>query len=215
VLARISARSTPDRHTRQLTEDHDVIDSVGRLPRADAADRVAVGETGVNVAALRRARPSPCARLDRPQADEGPSLNDCTRYSMLDACPAARDGDGEHISTGRYPVVNIGRAWELYSMLGVTVPGIQDHYEETGDGQRTAWLLHLDGSWARATSNADNPPVVHQAGPRRLWDTVDGIRRAWLRDGTLPVYGASVTITSYGGVRLVKGRWEATIPAAS
>lgn len=134
---------------------------------------------------------------------------------LLDACPAARDGDGEHISTGRYPVVNIGSAWELYSMLGVTLPGVQDHYEETGEGQRTAWLLHPDGSWARATGSGDDPPVVHQAGPRRLWDTVDGIRRAWLRDGTLPVYGASVTITSDGGVHLAKGRWQATIPAAS
>jgi protein-L-isoaspartate O-methyltransferase len=132
---------------------------------------------------------------------------------LLDATPAARDADGEQISTGRYPVVNIGNAWELRSMLGVTVPGTEDHYEESGDGQRIAWLVHPDGSWARATATADDPPVVHQAGPRRLWDTVDSIRHAWLRDGSLPAYGATVTITPDGGIHFKRGRWEAVIPA--
>lgn len=132
---------------------------------------------------------------------------------LLEQFPAARDADGDHVSTGRYPVLSISNAWELYSMLGVTVPGVQDHYEETGDGQRTAWLLHPDGSWARATGTGDGPPVVHQAGPRRLWDIVDDIRHAWLTDGKLPAYGATVTITPDGSVQLTRGRWQATIPA--
>jgi protein-L-isoaspartate O-methyltransferase len=134
--------------------------------------------------------------------------------SLLDQFPAARDSEGEQVSAGRYPVVSIGNAWELYSMLGVTVPGVQDHYQETGYGQRTAWLLHPDGSWARATGTADGPPIVCQSGPRRLWDTVDDIRHAWLRDGKLPAYGASVTINPDGSVHLKRGRWQATIPAA-
>jgi protein-L-isoaspartate O-methyltransferase len=135
---------------------------------------------------------------------------------LLDEHPGARDADGEQVSTGRYPVVDISRAWELWSMLGVTVPGIQDHYEESGDGQRTAWMLHPDGSWARATGTADDPPVVHQSGPRRLWDLLDDIRHAWLRDGNLPAYGATVTITPDGAIRLTRGRWQAAIgPARS
>jgi protein-L-isoaspartate O-methyltransferase len=132
---------------------------------------------------------------------------------LLDEFPDARDADGEQVAAGRYPVVSISHAWELWSMLGVMVPGVQDHYEESGDGQRTAWLLHPDGSWARATVTADGPPVVHQAGPRRLWDILDDIRDAWLRDGTLPAYGASVTITPGGGIQLTRGRWQAAIPA--
>jgi SAM-dependent methyltransferase len=134
--------------------------------------------------------------------------------TLLEQFPAARGAEGEYVSTGRYPVVSIGSAWELYSMLGVTVPGVQEHYEETGDGQRTAWLLHPDGSWARATGTADDPPVVHQSGPRRLWDIVDDIRHAWLRDGKLPAYGASVIITPDGSVQLKRGGWQAAIPAA-
>jgi hypothetical protein len=97
-------------------------------------------------------------------------------------------------------------------MLGITVPGIEHHYEQTGEGQRTAWLLHPDGSWARATGIADGPPVVHQSGPRRLWDIVDDIRGAWLSDGTLPAYGATVTITTEGSIQLRRGRWQATLP---
>jgi protein-L-isoaspartate O-methyltransferase len=134
--------------------------------------------------------------------------------TLLEQLPVAREADGEQVSTGQYPVVDIGNAWELYSMLGVTIPSVQYHYEEAEDGQRTAWLLHPDGSWARATGIADRPPIVHQSGPRRLWDIVDGIRHAWLRDGKLPAYGASVAITPDGSVQLTRGRWQATIPAS-
>jgi protein-L-isoaspartate O-methyltransferase len=129
---------------------------------------------------------------------------------LLDQHPEARDGDA---STGRYPLVNIGSAWELMSMLGVTVPGIQDHYRRNPDGTRTAWLLAPDGSWARAIATGDEPPAVLQSGPRRLWDLVDDIRHAWLTDGRLPAYGALVTITPDGGITLKKGSWHAEIPA--
>jgi len=127
---------------------------------------------------------------------------------------AIRDAEGEQVSTGRYPVVNVAEAWELYSMLGVTVPGgVLHHFEESGDGLQSAWMLHADGSWARASGTGDQPPVVHQSGPRRLWDTLDDLRRTWLRDGSLPAYGAKVTITPDGGIHFKRGRWHAAIPA--
>jgi len=127
---------------------------------------------------------------------------------------AIRDADGEQVSTGRYPVVNVAEAWELYSTLGVTVHGdVLHHYEKSGDGQRTAWMLHPDGSWARATGTGDEPPVVHQSGPRRRWDILDNLRRTWLRDGSLSAYGAKVTVSPDGGIHLKRGRWHAAIPA--
>jgi hypothetical protein len=100
-------------------------------------------------------------------------------------------------------------------MLGVTVPGLEHHFETGQDGKRTARLAHPDGSWARATAVGQEPPVVRQKGPRRLWDIADEIRHAWLTDGTLPVYGAAVAISLDGGIRLVKGRWQAEILATS
>lgn len=128
---------------------------------------------------------------------------------------AIRDAEGEQVSTGRYPVVNVAEAWELYSTLGVTIPGgVQHHYAETPDGKRTAWMLAPDGSWARATSTGDDPPEVHQSGPLRLWDTLDRLRHIWLRDGSLPAYGAKVTITPDGGISLTRGRWREAIPPA-
>jgi protein-L-isoaspartate O-methyltransferase len=171
-----------------------VLTGTGLLVTADkTADGGAAGRTEWYRAGFMTARNGP----DYPPA-------------LLDQYPHARDGAGEHVTTGRYPVVNIGHAWELYSMLGVTLPGTEHHYQET-DRQRTAWLLHPEGSWARATATAGNPPVVHQSGPRRLWDSLDEIRYAWLRDGKLPAYGASVTITPAGTITLKRGRWQATI----
>jgi protein-L-isoaspartate O-methyltransferase len=132
---------------------------------------------------------------------------------VIQSIPGALDGDGD-VTTGRYPVVNIPWAWELYSMLGVTVPGIEHHFETAPDGTRTAWLAHPDGSWARASATGDELPAVRQGGRRRLWDAVDEIRHAWLTDGGLPAYGAAVTISPDGGIRLRKGQWHAEIPAA-
>lgn len=128
-----------------------------------------------------------------------------------EAVTAAQEADGDHVSVGRYPVVNIMEAWELWSMLGLVAPGIEHRYQQDDDGRRTAWMLHPDGSWARATSADGDAPTVHQSGPRRLWDIVDDLRYAWLRDGSLPAYGATVTITPDGVCHLQRGRWRATV----
>jgi hypothetical protein len=133
--------------------------------------------------------------------------------ALLDTLPGARDGDGDGITAGKYPVIDVGSARELLSMLGVTIPGTDTHYEEH-DGQRTAWLLHPDGSWARATATGHQPPRIRQAGPRRLWDHLDNLRDQWLRDGSLPAYGATVIITPDGSITFQRGTWEATIPAS-
>ena len=125
------------------------------------------------------------------------------------------EADGVHVTTGRYPVVNVARAWDLYSALGIIAPDIQHGFAESADGRRTAWMVHADGSWARATGAGDDTPTVHQGGPRRLWDILEGIRLDWLRDGSLPVHGADVTITPDGTIRLQHGHWHATLSSAS
>jgi protein-L-isoaspartate O-methyltransferase len=122
----------------------------------------------------------------------------------------ARDGEGEQVNRGRYPVLNVMEAWELWSMITVLVPGVEHYYREE-DGRRTAWMLHPDGSWARASAVESDPPVVHQSGARRLWNLLDEVREMWLREGSLPVYGASATITPDGGIHLRRGRWRASL----
>ncbi|MYU56702.1 MULTISPECIES: methyltransferase domain-containing protein [Streptomyces] len=123
---------------------------------------------------------------------------------------AAAHQDGEDVTTGPFPVVDVEQAWDLDSMLGVTAPGIVHRYDEDGD-QRTAIMVHADGSWARATAVGNDRPTVHQGGPRRLWDVLDEVRTYWLTHGELPVRGARVFITPDGRTVLARGKWHAEL----
>ena len=132
-------------------------------------DGGAAGRTEWDRGASWRPRPIPAPRGSRPPCSPRP------------ARPTASRRPGP-VSRGRRR-----RPWDLYSVLGVSVPGIQHVFAESADGERTEWMVHPDGSWARATGTRDGPPTVHQSGPQRLWDILDGIRLGWLRDGSLPV----------------------------
>jgi protein-L-isoaspartate O-methyltransferase len=123
---------------------------------------------------------------------------------------AAHDLEGEDVTTIPYPVVDVANAWDLDSMLGLTAPGIAHDYREQ-KGRRTAVMAHPDGSWARAVTEAGGNTVVHQSGPRRLWDILEELRAYWLQHGELPVRGARVLITPDGQTRLARGSWRAVI----
>ncbi|MGW3569945.1 methyltransferase domain-containing protein [Streptomyces sp. NPDC000941] len=123
----------------------------------------------------------------------------------------AREADGEDIKTGRYPVLNVAEAWEVRSMLELTTPGVELDYAEGANQERTAYMVHADGSWARASGRWTDPPTVHQGGPRRLWDALERIRSRLNVEGGLPLYGSDVTITPDGICHLSRGRWTATI----
>jgi protein-L-isoaspartate O-methyltransferase len=125
---------------------------------------------------------------------------------------AIRSAPGEHVSHGRYPVPLVTSESDLDPMLAVTAPGITHHYDyDPQTDIQTAWMRHADGSWARATGKIGERPVVHQAGPRHLWDILDDIRHRWILDGTLPVRGADVEVDPDGTCHLSKGKWNATI----
>jgi len=129
-----------------------------------------------------------------------------------DFLTAIERAEGDQIRNGRHPVLHLEERWELRSMLEITAPGIAHRYREDGDGTRTAWMAHADGSWARATAHGAESPLVHQAGPRRLWDILDEVRDYWLSHGEFPLYGARVTIPPEGDtIHLQRGRWQATI----
>jgi len=128
----------------------------------------------------------------------------------------AEDTDGDEVTTSPYPVVDPAFGWELDAVLSVTTPGLgYSTAADPGTGITTTWITHPDGSWARATGRPGQPATVHQAGPRRLWDTLDAIRADWLSHGYLPLWGASATIEPDGTCHLAKGHWHATIPPAS
>jgi hypothetical protein len=63
------------------------------------------------------------------------------------------------------------------------------------------------GEQSAAVREADgDAPAVHQSGPRRLWDIFDDIATAGYEKGSLPVYGATVTITPDGICYPKRGR---------
>jgi protein-L-isoaspartate O-methyltransferase len=133
-------------------------------------------------------------------------------HALAGVFTVARDADGETVGTGRYPVVDLSAAWEVRSMLEINVPGVETAYETAGR-TRTACLAHPDGSWARASAEWTDPPIVHQGGPQRLWDAVERIRTRMLTEGGLPLLGARARITPDGVVHLSRGRWTATMGA--
>jgi protein-L-isoaspartate O-methyltransferase len=119
------------------------------------------------------------------------------------------DGD---VSSSPFPVLDVMQAWEVWSMLSLMAPGIEHRTGTGDDGARLAWMLHPDGSWARArTEPGDRHTTVHQGGPRRLYDLLEQIRWRWLEHGELPVYGAEVTITPDGETTLSRGGWTTTL----
>ncbi|GAB2625392.1 methyltransferase domain-containing protein [Streptomyces capparidis] len=122
----------------------------------------------------------------------------------------AREEDGEEVTTGPYPVVDVAEAWDLASMLDLISPGIEHDHQDDGE-QRTALMAHPDGSWARATAHGTDHPTVHQGGPRRLWNLLDQVRAHWLSHGELPVRGARVFITPDGRTILARGGWHTVL----
>ncbi|MET7685628.1 methyltransferase domain-containing protein [Streptomyces sp. NPDC005423] len=121
-----------------------------------------------------------------------------------------KEAEGESVTTNRYPLLFVPDSWEVMSMLGLIAPGI-DHRTTTAGDTRTVWMLHPDGSWARATATGFlDSPTVHQGGPRRLWDALDRIRNRLNREGGLPVYGARVRIDPDGTLTLSRGSWSVT-----
>jgi protein-L-isoaspartate O-methyltransferase len=131
--------------------------------------------------------------------------------ALSEVFDTANTAEGE-VTVSPFPVLDVMQAWEVWSMLSLTVPGIEHRTGTTDDGSRMTWMLHPDGSWARAhTAPGERTTTVHQGGPRRLYDTLEQIRWRWLEHGELPVYGAQVTITPDGETTLSRGGWSMTL----
>ncbi|KQZ17674.1 MULTISPECIES: protein-L-isoaspartate(D-aspartate) O-methyltransferase [Streptomyces] len=139
----------------------------------------------------------------RTGADYPPALNSLFTQ--------AADEDGE-TTVSPLPVLDVMQGWDVWSMLSLLAPGIE-HRTGTGvGGSRMTWMLHPDGSWARATTEpGERTSAVHQGGRRRLYDLLEQIRWWWIEHGDLPAHGAEVTITPDGETTLRRGGWSVTL----
>ena len=124
------------------------------------------------------------------------------------------DEEGEVVGPGLYPLADPDVHWELASMLGVTHPGVATRWWEPGErGGAVCLLWDVDGSWARAEGRPGQVPLVHQAGPQRLWTILEGLKTQWLEDGGFPLYGAAALVELDGSVDLMRGTWRKKIAA--
>lgn len=126
----------------------------------------------------------------------------------------AHEAEGEETNTGRYPVVDVTNAWEVRSMLEIRTPGVELAHGTNGR-TNTAYLVHPDGSWARASAESTDPPEVHQGGPQRLWSALERIRNRLNTEGGLPLLGAAVRMTPDGVCHVSRGQWHASMGTRS
>ncbi|WP_327175749.1 protein-L-isoaspartate(D-aspartate) O-methyltransferase [Streptomyces sp. NBC_01335] len=139
----------------------------------------------------------------RSSTDYPPALDD------LFITASREHGD---VAVSPLPVLDVMQAWEVWSMLTLTAPGIEHRTGTADDGSRMTWMLHPDGSWARArTEKGERTATVHQGGPRRLYDLLECVRWRWIEHGELPVYGAKVTISPDGETTFTRGGWDITL----
>lgn len=178
--------------------------------------RLATTITGMSVilTAEKQEDGTAIGRIERDQAMFMRTRSE-SAYPADDGVPLsqARVEEGDHVERGRYPVLDVVEAWNVRTMVEILTPGIVHHYARQ-DGIRTAVMAHPDGSWARAEQRGDEV-IVHQSGPRRLWDGLDEVRDHWIRYGELPFRGARVLIEPDGVIHLRRGRWTATIGPCS
>jgi protein-L-isoaspartate O-methyltransferase len=124
----------------------------------------------------------------------------------------ARDGDGDTVTTGTRPIPDWWNDWQLSTVYELTTPGVQVRTQTADDGTRLFWLLHRDGSWARAAAQADAPPTVHQTGPRRLWDELERAEARWDAAGRFDPRELRARFTPEGGALATPdGAWSVTL----
>jgi protein-L-isoaspartate O-methyltransferase len=201
IVSTVSVRTVPLAWLKALSPGGRLVTTLagtGLIVVADkTADGGAVGQVAPESAGFMATRHGD--DYDDPPADGG-------------LWKTAQHAQGESVTTGRYPLTYVPDTWDVRSTLELLVPGIDHRRLEAADGTRTVYMLHADGSWARATAaGRREAPTVHQGGPRRLWDELDRIRTWLVIDGDLPVRGAYVRIHPDGTMRLHRSGWEAVL----
>jgi protein-L-isoaspartate O-methyltransferase len=172
-----------------------------------------LANTGLILTADKRADGSARGRIEFDRASFMAARQGSNYPPTLDDVFAeAEDGDGEDVHTSPWPVLDVAQAWDVWAMLTLMAPEVEHRSDTDRDGNRLTWMLHPDGSWARAcTKPGQRNAVVHQHGQRRLYDLLDEVRWRWLERGELPAAGAGVTITPDGETTLSRDGWSVTL----
>ncbi|MEV0266525.1 methyltransferase domain-containing protein [Streptomyces sp. NPDC050617] len=179
IMATVSVRPVPASWLRALRPGGRLVTTIAGTALLIVAD---MGEDG---AARGAVRPEPATFMEaRREADYPPKLDE------VFVAARAREGDDVRVPYG--PIPDLWREWPLRYLFELDTPGVETRAATYDDGCRVVWLLAADGSWARAE---DGPrPLVHQGGPRRLWDALEGVSRKWEERDRFPLHTMRVEL---------------------
>ncbi|MFE2292742.1 methyltransferase domain-containing protein [Streptomyces sp. NPDC059452] len=165
IMATVSVRPVPASWLRALRPGGRLVTTIAHTALLITAD---MGTDGI---ARGTVQPDPATFMEtRQEADYPAKLND--------VFVRARVREGEDVRPPDGPVPDLWQEWPLRWLFELDTPGVETRAATyPDDGRRVVWLLAADGSWARAEDGTS--PLVHQGGPRRLWDDLERVRRIW------------------------------------
>jgi protein-L-isoaspartate O-methyltransferase len=200
VMATVSVRPVPATWLHALRPGGRLVTTIAHTALLITAD---MGEDGI---ARGSVQPDPATFMEtRQTADYPPKLNE--------VFTAARLREGEDVRPAVGPVPDLWRDWPLRWLYELDTPGVETRAATYPDGRRVVWLLATDGSWARTEEDDDGrTATVHQGGPRRLWDDLEGVRMKWDENGGFPLHTLRVALSPDGGsLTSPDGTWSFAI----
>ncbi|NEA30112.1 hypothetical protein [Streptomyces sp. SID13031] len=121
----------------------------------------------------------------------------------------ARDAIGDDVRDLAGPLPNLWTDWQLRCLYELDSPKVENRSATLDDGSEVIWLLGADGSWARAEGAGQ---VVHQSGPRRLWDDLERVQQTWSSSGRFSLDHLRVELSpEQSTLTSPNGRWTFTL----
>ncbi|MFC4032621.1 methyltransferase domain-containing protein [Streptomyces polygonati] len=198
IMATVSVRPVPASWLRALRPGGRLVTTIAYTALLISAD---MGTDGI---ARGGVQPDPATFMEARRAADYPA-------KLNDVFASAKEREGEDVRLPEGPVPDLWQEWPLRWLYELDTPGVETRaatYPE--DGRRLVWLLAADGSWARAEDGSR--PLVHQGGPRRLWDDLERVRRTWEEHGCFPLHSLQAELHPEGSsLRAPDGGWKFAI----
>jgi protein-L-isoaspartate O-methyltransferase len=193
IVATVSVRPVPASWLKALSTGGRIITTIAHTTLLVAADMHPDGLARGTVL------PNPASFMEARRETDYPPRRDSVFAQ-------ARDADGDMISRPRIPIPDLWQEWTLRYLYELDTPEIEIRAMTLSDDRRVLWLLAADGSWARAE---DGPaPVVHQSGPRRLWDALEAVSGRWEEAGRFPLHALTAELAPGGGMLTAPKGWR-------
>lgn len=195
IMATVSVRPVPPSWLRALRPGGRLVTTIAHTALLITADM------GTDSIARGTVQPDPATFMEtRREADYPAKLNDVFVSARV------REGEDVRLPDGTVP--DLWQEWPLRWLYELDTPGVETRAATyPDDGRRLVWLLAADGSWARAEDGTT--PMVHQGGPRRLWDDLERVRRKWEENNRFSLHTLRAELTADGSSLLSpNGSWS-------